>query len=258
MPFGRSDFKVYKAAPAKVQFFVCNSDRKPINLVGKKARIVIVNQLNNETILHRNLTIQDEYKGLVQFELDSVDTVNWDLGFYHYSVQLINEDNSIDLLYVDQNQKAMGYFELLPPVFPQPHPIVEINPEKFTPISYGYAPGLKIGDTRLVSSSYPGNKLVGYQNPDNPSHIVAFHTDRFSGKVWIQINNEDQVTSEDHENTIDWKYFALTDDWDYYRFQRTTGITEFTITEPFKWFRVMIEPDFSNDGEVQKVTYRII
>jgi hypothetical protein len=259
-PMIDSDFKVHKNSRADVQFVIRNTDRKPIPLVGKTLTVIVVNYHTGETIFEKILQVIDEYKGMVKAEFIAADTSELELGFYHYSVHLTDENGITYPLFVDHAQNCRSYFELKPQLTTVPRPILEVSPKNFTPTNYGNMAELGKGNTRVVSSAYPGDKNKNYIG--NHEHHIKVYMKDFTGRVYIQVNdkaNLDTYSNDEHPRFSDWNYIKLdpVSTNDGFLFYNNTGSTDFVITKSFHWWKIHIEPLPSNTGDIYSVTHEI-
>lgn len=253
MPFRDSDFKVYRGTFNPVEFIIRDNDRKPINLVGKCITATVINFFTNSVVLQKDIAIIDPAKGRIKLLLAPQEIAEWETGFYKYSILINHEDGSNNLLFVDQDHTAGGFFEMLDGVLPDLIESIHIATDEF--METNIAPPTN-ESTRFLSSAFPGDALLCEE--DGLHTAVVYLTD-FVGKFFIQGSLEDTPTS----NEDDWFDIFLTMTVPYFEFGNTptpddtfTGLEAFTFTGSLRWVRFKYVPDDDNTGTVDKILYR--
>lgn len=253
MPFRDSDFKVYRGAFNPVEFIVRDNDRKPINLVGKTVTITIINFFTSATMLQKDVAVIDPAKGKIKLLLAPQEIAEWEAGTFKYSVLLNHEDGTNQLLFIDQDQTAGGFFELVEGVLPDTIDSVVALGEDFTPINV--APPTT-EPTRFISSAFSGDAEFC---ENDGLHTAAVYLTDFVGKFFIQGSLEELPSP----NEDDWFDIHLTMITPYFEFGNTptpddtfTGIEAFTFTASVRWVRFKFVPDDDNPGSFDKVLYR--
>ena len=253
MPFRDSDFKVYRGTFNPVEFIVRDNDRKPVNLVGKSLTATIINFFTGAVFLQKEIFVIDAAKGRIKLLLTPAEIAEWENGFYKYSILINNEDGTNNLLFVDRNQNAGGFFEMLDGVLPGLVESVHVAPDEF--METNIAPPTS-DPTRFLSSAFPGDALFC---EDDGLHTAVVYLTDFVGKFFIQGSLEDTPTP----NEDDWFDIHLTMTTPYFEFGNTptpddtfTGLEAFTFTGSLRWVRFKYVPDDDNEGTVDKVLYR--
>lgn len=252
MPFRDSDFKVYRGAFNPVEFIVRDNDRKPTNLVGKTVTITIINFFTGATMLQKDVVVIDPAKGRIKLVLAPQEIAEWSNGTFKYSMLLNHEDCTNQLLFIDQDQTAGGFFELIDGVLPDMVESVISIGEDYTPIN---AAPPTTEPTRFISSAYPGD--AEFCEDDGLHTAVVYLTD-YAGKFYIQGSLE-EIPSP---NENDWFDIHLTMIEPYFEFGNTpepddtfTGLEAFTFTANIRWVRFKHIPDDDNPGTFDKVLY---
>ena len=232
LPMNSNDFRIFKDVQNDVEFVVRNTDRKPVNLAGRTAKINLFDQ-NTGTLLHQQeLIVTDELKGYCRLVLLPDVTADWFLQTYSYSVQVTNENGATFMLYTDQAQSQTGFFELAQgPIF-DPRPSYEVEYDNLSTTDIW----INNNDTLIrYSSAFPGSLQ---RNNTTGVHTVAAYLNNFTGTFKIQgaldiavpletswfdieVNQYDHLTSIEtwtFEANLNWVRF-----WLINRYDQTNG-----------------------------------
>lgn len=257
LPLVDNDFKIFKGAHPNIEFAIRDHNRKPFNLVGKGARIVIRERSQNLTILSKKLKVIDERKGRVKLDLKPYEFQDWDSGNYVFSVLIIDECGDESLTYTDRNQGASGYLEVVEGVLPLIDEAVEIN--DFVIMEFDRTHG---NDKRYVSQKIQGNAQAG-----SDRGIITFqvYPVNFTGRLWVQASLETDPVSY-HES---WFEVPLAPHSEYYYFRNCSNTQAFNIKGVYSWLRFLWQRDvidrlhtnasssereeFKNNNIIQKV-----
>lgn len=234
--YGKADFVVYKGTDSYLEFYVKDIDRKPINLLGKSLSISIINFYTNELMLVRNLEIVNAQRGQCKVKLNYTDTMAWERGNYKYSIQLIDEEGLITMLFVDQNTDARGWIDFRDDLLPKPSETIEII--EFTPIS------LSLSEPAWTTGALKGNSQAGYS--DNIS-TISIQMNNFTGSVILQ-GSLDIQPSEDSNNWFD---IGLSPQPIYSNY---TGTDAFNFEGNYQWIRIYYT---QTSGSIEKILYKI-
>lgn len=241
LPLSDSDFKAYKGADTDIEFSIRNNDRQPVNLIGKSLLATIINQSNGSTVLQKDLRVIDDKKGIVRLSLSPAEVSDWTAGFYTYSVLILNEDGTQNLLAMDQNQKATGTIELKENALPNIFKPTVMDPSKFAPVEFeDLSTALNQGTTRFVGSAIPGDAQKGFTDG---LHTFTVHTTNFTGLLFVFGSLEPNPTVNMIEPIIDWFEIALTATGSPLVFDESTGIQAFNFISNVSWVRFVWEPD---------------
>ena len=253
MPFRDSDFKVYRGTFNPVEFIVRDNDRKPVSLIGKSVTLTVINFFNKVTVTQKDVAVIDPTKGKIKVIFTPQEIVEWENGFYQYSVLINNEDGTNNLVFVDQHQTAGGFFEMIDGVLPELVESVRALGEDFTPVNI--APPTS-EPTNFISSAFPGDAV--FCEEDGLHTAVVYLTD-YAGRFFIQASLEDLPSPND----ADWFDIHLTMTTAYFEFGNTpkpedtfTGLEAFTFTGSLRWVRFKHIPDDDNTGTLDQVLYR--
>jgi hypothetical protein len=132
LPMNSNDFRVFKDVQNAIEFVVRNTDRKPINMMGRTAAINFYDQRTNKLMWSSALQVINDAKGICKLVIQPDVTSDWNLGSYSYSVTVTNVDGSVHMLYTDQDESQRGFFELRQgPIF-DPRPSTVITYDQLT------------------------------------------------------------------------------------------------------------------------------
>lgn len=253
MPFGDSDFKIYRGAHTPVEFVVRDNDRKPVPLVGRCVTMTIIDFHTKLVKLQKNAQVIDGPKGRIRVTFDPQEIVNLPAGFYRYTMLLANEDNTNNLLYIDKDQRATGFFELIENVLPELVESGQILSDQFTPVNETPP---TTSPTIFISGACPADSALCEKDG---LHTVVVYTTNYVGKFFVQGSLETSPTSEDKE----WFDISLTSFTPFFEFGNTpnadstfTGLEAFNFTANIRWIRFKHIPDDDNPGSLDQVLFR--
>lgn len=244
LPMNNNDFRVFKDAHNTIEFVVRNTDRKPINMADRKARITFYDQRTNKGLWEKDLRVINEAKGICQLNITPDITADWFLQTYSYSVMVTNSDGTGHMLYVDQHEGQRGFFELAQGPSFDPHPSTDVT--TFTPV----LEGLNDETHYLFSSALPGSLQ---RNNTSGLHTCVAYLDNFSGTLVVQGSVEEGSPTEQ-----EW-YEVLTRTYDHH-----TGLDNFNFEANLNWVRFRVQNRYTvddqvldvNEGKVQKLVFR--
>jgi hypothetical protein len=254
MPFrDSSDFNVYRGSHNPIEFIVRNSDRRPVDLTNKTLTITIIDFHTSIVVEQKLVEIVEAVKGRVRFTFDPIYTSNWAAGIYKYTILLTNADTTTNLLAVDADNNAAGFFEFVDGVLPQLTDSEKILGSAFAPINVSPPTS---EPTIYVSSGLSGDASFG--NNDG-LHTAVVYVTNYAGKFWIEGTLEDSPTALDK----DWFTIHLSTFYPYHEFGNTpdpddvfSGIDAFNFTGSVKFVRFRHQPDDDNAGTFDQVLFR--
>lgn len=245
-PMNRSNFVLYQGADATVEFIVRNTDRKPINLLGKTLTITLLDPQFDTVVLTKRLRLIDPYKGTCRVRFSPGDLVGVLPQFYVYSILMGNDDGTSELLMTDQNATARGVLEVKDGVLPEPVRSTEVQTQpwdQLTPVSVGNPPVVRY-HTQAVASD--GNAA----DPDGV-HTVVIYSKAYRGRLRVQGSLVDLPNS-------------LNDNWfdvdlgagGPLEFAGECGIDAYNFIGHYRWVRFILEPSLNNEGCITKILLR--
>lgn len=241
MPFHNGEFRLHRGVMNVIEFQVKNRDRKPVDVTGSTIIIAIRDTSNNQMLLWKATTLVDGPKGKVRLTVLPTETVDWQMGSYHYSILFWDGVSDWEtLLYMNESFAGMGVVHLSDSALPSPITSHEIT--TFTPVGrlYGQEPF-------FVSSALPGSSMTDYLNT---VHTLAVYCTDFSGSFWMEGSIEENIPGEEGWFVID---LMDTPDW---KPERYTGVMPFSVDACLMWVRFVYLPHATNRGTVDKILYR--
>jgi len=247
LPMNTNDFRVFKDVYNSIEFVVRNTDRKPINMMGRSAEINLYDQRTSKLLHNTPLKVINEAKGICTLEIAPDITSDWFLQTYSYSVVVTNADGTRHMLYVDQNESQRGFFELMQGPSFDPHPSFEISWEQFS-LTSEY---IDSNHTSLrYSTAFPGSMQ---RNNTSGLHTLVAYFNNFSGTLKIQGSVEDG--SPTLNDWYDIKVLEL---------DKKTGVEAVSFEANLMWVRFWVlnkadnqdAPLESIEGEITKLVFR--
>ncbi len=249
-----SDFKVYKGSANPIEFIIRDNNRRPVSLAGRTVTITVLNFFTGEAVFQKEADIIDEAKGKILVTFLITETAHWEPCFFKYSFNVDFCDGAtIQMLFIDQNHNACGFFEFIDGCLPQPTVSFRVLREEFT--ATNIAPPTTT-PTVFISSAFPGDASFG---EDDGLHTVAVYANNFAGKFYVQGSLEEVPEVEEK----DWFDIFLTSFTPFFEFGNTpgpddtfTGIEAFNFTGSVRWVRFKFTEDADNPGQITQVLYR--
>ena len=251
LPLDDNDFKAFKGVTSSVEFSVRNNDRRPIDLEGKTLIVTIYNPTNGELMLQKEIEVFNAKRGLARLIITPTDVVNWDPGFYRYSVIIENDDNTQNILFQDKNQLGRGLLELVDGVLPPIVQSITLDPQEFTPAGFTFQVTANSPD-RWMSSAVPGADQL---NLANGLHTFALFANNFTGKFWVQGSLEPEPSTDVIPPGTDWFDIDVEGTPNPLIFDKFTGIAPYNFFANLNWVRFLYEVDPLNQGELTKIQY---
>lgn len=253
MPFRESDFSVYKGSHNPIEFIVRNNDRRPVDLTNKTVAITIIDFHTGAIVDQQPVEILDPLKGRVRYTFNPLDTAEWQPDVYKYTILITNEDTTTNLLAVDQDNNAAGFFEFVDGVLPQLTDSDVILGSQFTEVNI-VPPTLE--PTIFVSGGLQADAFLCH---NDGLHTAAVYLTDYAGKFWIEGTLEDDPTALDK----DWFIISLSSFFKYHEFGNTplpsdifSGIEAFNFTGSIRFVRFKHQPDDDNTGTLDQVLFR--
>ncbi len=253
MPFGDSDFRIYRGAHNPIEFIVRDNDRKRVSLIGKCLTMTVINFFSGTPVLQKQVEPIDPHKGHIRVTFTPLELSDLEASFYKYSILVENEDGTTNLLFTDRDHNAAGFFELIEGVLPDLLESIRLLGSDFTPVNI--APPTTT-PTEFISGAQPGDALLC---ESNGLHTIAVYTTDFAGKFFAEGSLEENPMSD----VNDWFQIKLNEFFTFHEFGNTpdpdctfTGIEAFNFTGSIRWVRFRYIPDADNKGTLDQVLYR--
>lgn len=253
MPFGDSDFRIYRGAYNPIEFIVRDNDRKRVSLIGKCLTMTVINFFSGTPVLQKQVEPIDPHKGHIRVTFTPLDLSDLEVSFYKYSILVENEDGTSNLLFTDRDHNAAGFFELIAGVLPDLVESIRLLGSDFTPVNISPP---TTTPTEFISGAQPGDALLC---ESNGLHTIAVYTTDFAGKFFVEASLEENPMSD----VNDWFQIKLNEFFTFHEFGNTpdlnctfTGIEAFNFTGSIRWVRFRYIPDDDNKGTLDQVLYR--
>lgn len=105
----KADFRIYTGVDNQIEFALRKKDRKVVNIVGRKVRMVLKNRYTNEILAQPYLTVVDTDKAIMLLTLPKELTMNWPVGALSYGAIVEEPDGSELLLFVDEAERGLAF-----------------------------------------------------------------------------------------------------------------------------------------------------
>lgn len=246
LPMNRNDFRVFKDVFNSIEFVVRNTDRKPINMMGRFATINLYDHRTDKLLFSKDLKITNEAKGICKLEISPDVTADWFLQTYSYSVEVKNADGTRHMLYVDQNEGQRGFFELAQGPRFDAADSIEIAWKQLTLTERGLNGS---PHSYRVSDALPGSMQ---RNNTTGLHTAMFDLKNYTGQITIQGSTEIGTPADS-----DWYDIEVLD------FHKETGKKYTNFVANLNWVRFWINYEGDNlevlpadEGEITKLVFR--
>ena len=243
-----NDFRVFKDVQNDVEFVVRNTDRKPVNMTGRSAKVILSDSRTNRILHTQDLRVINEAKGICKAVFLPDLFSEWNLQSYTYRVQVTNMDGSTHMLYTDTHESQVGTFELAQgPVF-DPRPNLEVS---YADLKRQLEEIDGQETTILFSSAFKGSMQ---RDERFVAHTMQAVLVNFSGTLTIQGSIEPGVPTD--EEWFEVKNFT----YDHF-----TGKENFAFEQKLMWvrFRVYnrydqpeVTPLAGDAGKVESILFR--
>ena len=223
LPMNPCDFVIFNAVHNELEFWIKNTDRKPIDMTGRSATMILYDHRTQQRLLDLPLTLVDGPAGRVRMTLTPDAIADWELQSYSYQVSVTNADGREFLLYVDQNQLQRGFFEIKQGPEVLPRDSVKILWNSLTPIEEEENQQPTIYYT---SGAFPGS--IQFKNTSGLHSVVA-QLENFTGRLVIQGSVEISPPTD-----IDW--FQI----ETHTYNRQTSTEAYSFQANLNWIRFKI------------------
>lgn len=241
------NLKIHKGVSNRIDLQVKNSDQKLQDITGSSVVFNLINSQTEELILQKDCSVQSASGGKIYATLTATELMNFDPGYYHYSLTLesrtdIDGDTyavtSRTPLYIDSQYGGRAVVEILPSLLGEP-----------------------VDSTTVTTFSYHDPAVTGYSEPTKyyySSIINANPTtsDSFSNHTF-QINMTDYIgdllvegSFYNNGNPTVWVDVTSTIP------VNGNNIIYTNVTGKYNWFRIKHIPATNNTGTVDKILYR--
>lgn len=227
---------VYTGLDHDIEFFVVNTDRKPVNLNQKTFVAKIVDRETKNIPVTKTLVSASNKDGLLILKLTGNDTGKLEFGLYDLIITYTTNDGRTFGLQSDQNSRITYVLEV------KENPLAQLKESSET------------DSFSEVDGSFYTFRLPGTSQSYNSdgTNTVAVYTTNYTGDFYAQGSLESNPTENDWFN-IELDPDSSNTEWS---FDAETDVTAFTFDGMFMWVRFYHTPDDLNAGTLDKVLYR--
>ena len=249
LPMYRKDLKIFRGVDNNISIEIKDSDRQPFVVYERQLKCYIVDSVSNELKLVKYLYNLNEEQGIYELRLSIGDTINWDSGFFYFSVVMINDDNSETLFYTTLDQEIVGTLELIDkplPIFKKSYLIEE---KDWTMNNYNQI--MMPFSTDYITTRFPGD---GQKDLNNSLQSFSVTMHDFTGTVWVQGS-----LAENPLVQADWFNIPVdpaNPENDYLAYTSFSGIDSYNFTGNYIWVRFKYQVTSMNSGKIKKVWYK--
>lgn len=244
LPMNTNDFKVFKDVFNNIEFVVRDTDRKPINMMGRSAEITLYDHRTSRSLWVQPLKVVNEARGICRLTITPDVTEDWYLQTYSYSVTVTDADQSYHMLFVDANESQRGFFQLVQGPRFDPQPSYEIT--AFKPEQAGADDDLHY----LMSSALPGALQRGSASG---LHTAVAYLNNFSGTLEIQGSVEEGSPTEEEWYVVETRTYDHQSGLDAFNFVANLNWVRFRITNRYAADEFTLDV---NKGEITKLVFR--
>jgi hypothetical protein len=228
---------IYTNLDTDLEFFITNTDRKPINIDGKTFSASVIDRNSKSIVLTKTLIPNNYDLGNVIMRISQGDSSTLTPGLYDLIITYTDEQSRTYGLHSDQNNRISYVLE------------VKGNPFPTETASNSADSFLNNGSGNYYSSIFPSTAQTFNEDGTN---TAAFYVTNFTGTVFAQ----GSLDNSPADNT--WFNIQLDPEnsEDSWTFVNETGVIPFTWDGMFMWVRFYYVPDPSNTGTLDKILYR--
>lgn len=224
----------YTGVHTDFEFFVTDTNRKPVSIVSKTFVASVVNRTTQKVIISKNLTPLDYNAGSVLFTLTEADTANLEPALYDVTITYTDSESRTIGLYSDQNAR-LSY-------------VLEIKENVGTTIR------VSAEDSAFTGINNTSKEFASTaQTPNHDgTNTAAVYVTNFTGTF------EAEATLELQPVSTDWFKIHLdpSNANDQWTFTNESGVVPFTWDGMFMWVRFRYTADVANVGTLDKILYR--
>jgi hypothetical protein len=230
------NFKVFRGVDNRLDFHVRNSDQKTKDITGYTLVFNLVERETQKLLINRNCTTVSLVNGKVFIVLSEIDLNDLGVGFYNYSLYLVNNQTGAKSpLYADSQFDAVGTLEVSGDIFGEVQPSTVIDTFERIPTSWPNEGNSK--------------SELAYGSPEvsstSTTTTFAVYTTNYLGTIDIEASLEEGGTPSAGQ----WATVAtVTNPTNLIEYQNVQG--------RWNWFRIKHTPNENNQGTVDKVIYR--
>ena len=236
-PQNHKPFVVYAGLDHDIEFFVIDSNRKPVSIENKTFTVQIVDRNSRNVIVTKTLVPVNYSLGNLVLRLDQSSTSMLETAFYDLVITYTDTQGKQFGLYSDQNARLTYVLEVKP------------SPSSTLKTSAQATQFIDNGNDEFFTDAFPSTAQS--YNSDG-TNTCAVYVTNYSGTFVAQGTLENNPTEQDWF-TIQLDPESAEDAW---TFTSASGVFPFTWDGMFVWVRFYHTPAAGNVGTLDKVLYR--
>ena len=227
---------IYKDLDIDIEFFVIDTDRKPVQLTNKTFVAKIIDRTTNSVRVSKTLVPVNSFGSLVM-RISQDDSASLNAALYDLVITYTDTDGRTFGLQSDQNSRISFVLEV------KDNPYLTIIPSNALTNFVDDGSGTQYSD--LIESTAPKFNSDG-------TNTAAVYLTNYSG------NFAAEATLELNPSGNDWFPIMLDPECscNAWTFTNYTGVMPFTWDGMFQYVRFSHEPSGTNTGTLDKVLYR--
>jgi len=218
-----SEAKVVKGIDNEIHFQIRDTDRKPINLLGKQIIGTMYFSEDQKFVLETPFIIDNASKGMVSLQLSASLINSWPTGRFYLAIKMIDGEGKQEIAYSSYDYDTKVELIVSGDTFPGPLRSSHSTDHFVSMVA-------DIGDNYTISDPLPGDLI---DRTGNGLHSSVFWSENFAGKVTLQ------GTLVTNTSIIEHDWFTIKEfqfDGEY------TGSTIHNYEHSTGWTRLKIEP----------------
>lgn len=236
-PRNHKPLVIYTGLNTDIEFFVKDTNNKPVNIDGKTFVAKVVERETNNVRLTKTLVNYNYDRGLVMLQVNQDDSSSLRFGLYDLVITYTDSESRTYGLHSDENNRISYVLE------------VKENPLPTLRESSVLDNFVNDGSGKYYTSRAEGTSQSFNRDGTN---TCAVYLTNFTGDFYAQ------ATLDLNPSESDWFTVQLDPESaeNKYSFADESGVIPFTWDGMFLWVRFYYEPSSANNGTVDKVLYR--
>jgi|TARA_B110000908_G_scaffold96929_1_gene114521 hypothetical protein len=221
----------YEGVTNDFEFFVTDTNRKPVDIVNKTFVAGIINRSTKTVSVSKTLVSLDTDSGSLLMRLTEADLSKLTPALYDITITYTDLDSNKFGLYSDQNARLTYVLEVKAG-------IATIKPSSIS--------------TTFVNNTSSEFPSTGQTENSDGTNTAVIYTTNFSGKFYAEGSLETSPAVRD------WFEIQLDPEnaENYWTFDSASGLEAFTWDGMFMWVRFRYIPHNNNTGTLDKLLYR--
>jgi hypothetical protein len=236
-PQNHKPFVVYAGLDHDIEFFVIDSDRKPVSIENKTFTVQIVDRNSQSIVITKTLVPINYNLGNLVLRLDQSSTGTLSAALYDLVITYTDTSGKQFGLYSDQNARLTYVLE------------VKSSPAAILRTSAQVTQFIDNGNNQFFTDAFPGTAQSFNSDGTN---TCAVYVTNYSGTFYAQGTLENNPTEQD------WFSIQLDPESaeDAWTFTNESGVFPFIWDGMFVFVRFYHTPAVDNTGTLDKILYR--